>query len=536
MIPRNQMIHTLRSFAQNRSALWHSAPPVRAAIEGLLLGCVGAGLAALITSDDRTLSLTVVSKFGIIAFIYWGLFIVLWCALRARFQGNWWQGIFIDGLTSIGLASLPTILFLLYQCHLLNSRAMNLLPMSIVYGVCILIGYPAIHGLLRLWRVSQRQLQWALTSAQLIAILCSIFACILLFTLTIPFDPGGLGPTPVDSYIILLLLILAACGILLLILLPFLILISYLFMRPIARRIQQLVEATSAIRAGNYQIRMPITGQNEIAQLQADFNSMANDLKRYVQQLRDERDTVAKLLQNRRQLIASVGHELRTPVATLRGYLEALQVHHAECPPETLAQELGVMECETIRLQMLIDDLFALSQAEVGALALQCQPNDIAQIIQRVGNTLSPIAWSNNKVEVIIESANDLPLAMVDANRITQIITNLVQNAIHHTPPGGLVVINAMRIHDTIAVQVRDTGEGISSDELPHIWDRFYRGKAAGNRPTDGAGLGLALVKELTEAMGGTVVVASGDGIGSCFTISLPLASTTQSEQLTNTG
>jgi signal transduction histidine kinase len=416
-------------------------------------------------------------------------------------------------------------LFLLYQYRLVDAASINIIPMSIVYSACIIIGYPSLHGLLRLWLMSRRQLQWALTSAQLIAALCSMGMFIVLLTLALLADPGGLGKTPVTSYIIVVILVLALSGLLLLAMLPLLILFSYLFMRPIARRIQQLVEATSAMRAGNYQIRIPVTGENEIAQLQLDFNSMASDLERYVQALRDERDTVAALLQNRRQLIASVGHELRTPVATLRGYLESLRAHHADLAPATLEHDMEVMERETIRLEALIDDLFTLSQAEVGSLVLHCQPNDIATILQRVGDMVAPLAWEQNRVEVIIEPSHGLPLVLVDMHRVTQVVLNLVQNAIRHTPPGGLVVIDATCLQDAVAIRVRDTGEGIASDEVPHIWDRFYRGKAAGNRPTDGAGLGLTLVKELTEAMGGSVAVESMQGIGSCFTITLQLAS-----------
>jgi signal transduction histidine kinase len=126
---------------------------------------------------------------------------------------------------------------------------------------------------------------------------------------------------------------------------------------------------------------------------------------------------------------------------------------------------------------------------------------------------------------VVVEPSNDLPLVLVDTNRVTQVILNLVQNAIRHTQPGGLVVINTTCMNDAVAVRVRDTGEGISPDEIPHIWERFYRGKETRNHPMVGAGLGLALVKELTEAMGGSVSVESIQGIGSCFTISLPLAS-----------
>jgi signal transduction histidine kinase len=523
---RNRVIPSLRILGKSVQALWLSASPVRAAIEGLFIGCAGAWIFALITSDDRTLSFEKVSKFGVLVFIYWGLFTILWCALRARLRSNWWQGIVIDDiLTGVGLAILPTTLFLHYQYRLLDLYPNNILLMSIVYGTCIIMGYPSLHGLLRLWMMSRRQLQWALTSAQLCAALCCVVVFIVLVTLAILSDPGGLGKTPVASYIILVTLLLAFCGILLIAMLPFLILFSYLFMRPIARRIQQLVDATSAMRAGNYHIRIPVTGENEIAQLQTDFNSMASGLERYVQELRDERDTVAKLLQNRRQLIASVGHELRTPVATLRGYLESLQAHHAELAPETLEHDMDVMDRETIRLQRLIEDLFALSQAEVGSLTLNCQPSDVEEIIKTVGDTVAPLAWKNSRVEVVIEPSNGLPPVLVDTNRVTQVVLNLAQNAIRHTQPGGIVVINATRLNDTVAVRVRDTGEGIASDELPHIWERFYRGRAAWNRPTDGTGLGLALVKELTEAMGGSVAVESIQGIGSCFTVSLPLAS-----------
>ena len=519
---RNRVINAIRIVGSNVPALWLGADEFRAAFEGLFIGCAGAWICALITSDDRTISLEIVSKFGLLVFVYWGLFTILWCAIRARFHGNWWQGIFIDVLTGGGLALLPTTLILFYQYRLLDPFSNNVILMSIVYGACITIGYPSLHGLLRLWIKSRRQLQWALTSAQLMAALCCVFVFILVITLALLFDPGGLGttPDPVVSYTILVLLFLALSGILLIASLPFLILFSYLFMRPIARRIQQLVDATSAIRAGNYHIRIAVNGENEIAQLQTDFNVMASDLERYVRELRDERDTVAKLLNNRRQLTASVGHELRTPVATLRGYLESLRSHHAELSPETVDHDMEVLERETIRLQTLIEDLFALSQAEVGSLTLNCHPSDIEKILQMVGDTVAPLAWKNSRVEVVLESSNGLPLVFVDANRVTQVVLNLVQNAIHHTQPGGLVVINATHMNETVTVRVRDTGEGISSDELPHIWERFYRGKEAGNRPTDGVGLGLALVKELTEAMGGSVAVESIQGIGSCFTIS----------------
>jgi hypothetical protein len=150
MNPRHRVMQALRSASAHEQALWLSAHAFRAACEGLFIGCVGAWIGALMTSDDHTFSFTRVSKFGVLAFIYWGLFTILWCALRARFTGNWWQGIGIDLLTGFGLAMLPTTLFLLYQYRLVGAASINIIPMSIVYSACIIIGYPSLHGLLRL--------------------------------------------------------------------------------------------------------------------------------------------------------------------------------------------------------------------------------------------------------------------------------------------------------------------------------------------------------------------------------------------------
>ncbi len=142
-------------------------------------------------------------------------------------------------------------------------------------------------------------------------------------------------------------------------------LFSYLFARRIIQRIEMLVSATSALRKGNYSTRVPVSGEDEIARLQANFNAMAADLEHTMRELQEERDAVATLLKARRELIASVSHELRTPIATLRGYLESTRTHWSDTPPPTLRQDLQIMEQETMRLQALIDDLFTLARAEV---------------------------------------------------------------------------------------------------------------------------------------------------------------------------
>jgi signal transduction histidine kinase len=238
-------------------------------------------------------------------------------------------------------------------------------------------------------------------------------------------------------------------------------------------------------------------------------------------ELEAERDRVVGLLAARRQLIAGVSHELRTPVATVRGYLEAALRLDGAVPPE-LRGDLETMEREVGRLQRLIDDLFTLSRAEVGRLTVRSEPTNVGAIVQHLVDAQAPLAWHQRRVQVVTQLESDVPPAQVDAARLEQIVSNLVNNAVRHTPPGGLVAALVAPEPLSIRVEVRDTGEGISPDELPHVFERFYRGHDSDTR--GGAGLGLALVKELAEAMGGSVEAASTPGEGSCFTVRIPRA------------
>ncbi len=273
--------------------------------------------------------------------------------------------------------------------------------------------------------------------------------------------------------------------------------------------------------------RVLVAGEDEIAHLQTDFNAMAADLDRARRDLRAERATVAALLRARQELIASVSHELRTPVATLRGYLESTRAHWHGGPPPTLRQDVEVMEREAIRLQALIDDLFTLARADVARLELRCAPADVGALARRSVGVVAPLAWQCSKVEVVARVASDLPPALADAGRLEQVLRNLLQNAVRHTPPGGIVAMAVAVAADRAMVEVRvqDTGEGIAAQDLPRIWDRFYRTEQSRSRATGGTGLGLALVNELTEAMGGTAAVESALSEGTCFTIRLPRAS-----------
>jgi len=219
---------------------------------------------------------------------------------------------------------------------------------------------------------------------------------------------------------------------------------------------------------------------------------------------------------SRRELMMNVSHELRTPIATVRAYLES------RGEAGLGASDLIVIERETARLQTLIEDLFALSRAEVDQLVMERKPVDAAALITRVVETVAPLAWRIQRIDVLAEASPDLPPMLVDSTRLEQVIRNLIHNSLRYTPPGGIVMVSASYVKDvdkdsSITVQVRDTDSGIAQELLPHIWERYARDTENG-----GTGLGLTLVKAFVEAMGGTVAVESAPGEGTCFTLKLP--------------
>ncbi len=377
---------------------------------------------------------------------------------------------------------------------------------------------------LRMWlfwdRLRRRQLIWSLAHSIVILLALGAGVLILLIDAAILYNAlilsraSAIGVLPIT-----MILVVISLAVLVALIPPFA-LFSYLAMRGTVQRIKMLAAATSALRAGNYHVRVPVMGEDEVAQLQSDFNAMATDLQRTLHELQEQRDNVAKLLDERRELIANVSHELRTPVATLRGYLETMLIHWDGISRPDIHRDLRVMEDETVRLHGLVEDLFTLSRAEVGKLELQCAPTDVSELVRRIVDATAPLAWRSSKIEVVADIPDCLPAVLVDAKCLEQILYNLLHNGVRHTSPGGIVAVMIMAENNTVAFQVRDTGEGIVADDLPYIWKRFYQSKSS--RMGGGTGLGLALVKEWTEAMDGTVSVESVPGEGSCFTVRLP--------------
>lgn len=293
---------------------------------------------------------------------------------------------------------------------------------------------------------------------------------------------------------------------------------AYYTAKPIIARLDALAKHMETLQAGDYTVRSPLEGQVEVQRLQTGFNNMATELEKILQALKQERDSINHLLEARRELFSEVSHELRTPAAILRAYLDSLLMNWQTRPAASLGSDLEIMSHETDRLQRLLDDLFLLARVEVGKLELQTAPLDASDLIKKMVETVAPLAWERGRVRVIAELPPELPTIVADAGRLEQILQNLLQNAIRHTPPGGMVAVYASEESEAemVRIEVRDTGSGITSDELLHIWERFYHGEQTGN-----TGIGLTLVKELTTAMGGIVNVESTPGQGSCFTIRL---------------
>jgi signal transduction histidine kinase len=297
---------------------------------------------------------------------------------------------------------------------------------------------------------------------------------------------------------------------------------SFWVARRLTSRLERLTHATEALREGNLSARVVVEGEDEVARLQDNFNRMAVELENSTHALQAERDKVAGLLQVQRELIAGVSHELRTPAATILGYVDSLCQPGGEPLPETVTHDLEVIAHEAGRLRTILNDLLTLAQSESSRLSLNLEAVDVTAILQQAVQTLAPLAWETKRVEVTAEGVAALPLARADAVRVEQILLNLIQNAIRHTPPGGVVVLNGGAEAGQVWLEVADTGAGIDPQDLPHIWEKFFRGEDA---PGDvGVGLGLALVKELSEAMGGSVSVESALGEGSAFRVTLPAA------------
>ena len=271
--------------------------------------------------------------------------------------------------------------------------------------------------------------------------------------------------------------------------------------------LQRLLAASRRIAAGHYAERVSAGADDELGALAMQFNTMAAELEAA------ERRRVA--------LIGDVAHELRTPLATIEGYTEGLLDGVVAPGAETWA----LLHDEVGRLRRLVQDLQELSRAEARQLPLHIRPVDPAALVAQALARIAP-QFAEKGIVLTSDVSADLPTVQADADRIIQVLINLLGNALRYTPPDGTVNVRTARMDGAIAFQITDTGVGIAPEHLPHLFERFYRVDKARSRALGGSGIGLTIAKALVEAHDGRIWVTSpGPGQGSTFSFTLPIAS-----------
>jgi signal transduction histidine kinase len=294
---------------------------------------------------------------------------------------------------------------------------------------------------------------------------------------------------------------------------------SALIARSISQPLQIISRAATAVAQGDYSQRVPETGPPEIKRTAASFNVMAQQVEAGQQAMRD--------------FVSNVSHELKTPLTSIQGFSQAIM--EGETPDDaTRRRAADIIHQEATRMGRLVEDLLDLARIDSGQVVMRKTPLDLTQLLGGAYNRLLPQAVEKKvKLE---KSWGNLPPIVGDGDRLAQVFTNLLDNAVQHTPPGGTVTIAAKVTRavqdgaatdpaaqaDFVQVSVSDTGPGIPANELSRIFERFYQVDKSRKRGK-GTGLGLAIIKEITEAHGGTVRAESVEDVGSKFTVTLPV-------------
>jgi signal transduction histidine kinase len=346
------------------------------------------------------------------------------------------------------------------------------------------------------------QFQNVKPSAEQVAFGVPIWANGQIVGLLIPtFPPRGAAPRPpANDYIgrINQDLLVGALGAVALSLL-----LGLFFSSTLTRPLKELINATRDVAQGNLEREVPVRSKDELGELTKSFNKMSAQLK----QSRDLR----------RNMTADIAHELRTPLSIILGHAEALSEGKLNPSPETF----DIVYDEAKRLSLLVEDLRTLTLSEAGELTLTLQPVSPSDLIDRASGAYLPKARALN---ISLEADADANLPDIDADfyRITQVLTNLLDNALRYTPSGGRLKLSAQPVLEGIKFRVQDSGPGISEVDLPHIFDRFYRGDKSRNRQDGGSGLGLAISKSIIEAHGGRIWAESAAGDGTAIVFILP--------------
>ncbi len=269
--------------------------------------------------------------------------------------------------------------------------------------------------------------------------------------------------------------------------------------------LKSMQRASQRIAAGRYQDRLDAQAPGEVGDLAGSFNAMA--------------ETLAQTERRRVELLASVAHEFKTPLSSLHGYLDGLEDGVFRTDPETLT----ACQRQVRRLERLVADLSLLSRVETGQEQFTKKPVPIRDLLVQASGTFRP-QFEKRKVAFVVEPVSASWCVLADTDRTEQVLSNLIVNALRHTPPGGTVKLAAREQgRAEIVFEVRDTGAGVAAEDLPHLFTRFYRGdKARQYSQGGGSGIGLTIAKHYVEAQGGQLAVRTEAGWGGIFTFSLP--------------
>jgi len=281
--------------------------------------------------------------------------------------------------------------------------------------------------------------------------------------------------------------------------------ITFLLSRRVLAPVKALTSAARQLGRGDFSQRVQVKDKGELGEMANTFNFMASDLE--------------QAEQRQRNMVADIAHELRTPLSNLRGYLEA--VRDGVIKPD--ADTIRSLDEEAALLSRLVDDLQELSLAEAGELKLVCQAESIGELIKQTVGGLQAQAATKG-LSVSVDLPDRLPAVNIDSPRISQVLRNLLENALAHTVEGDAITVTAAQQGNWVEVSVVDTGEGIPAEGLPNIFERFYRVDKSRARTTGGSGLGLTIAKRLVEAHGGTIQAQSERGKGSRFSFTVPVA------------
>ncbi len=274
--------------------------------------------------------------------------------------------------------------------------------------------------------------------------------------------------------------------------------------RTLTRPIREITTATRAVADGDLEQKVPVRSRDELGELATSFNLMSAKL--------------AQSINLRRQMTADIAHELRTPISVILGHTEAM--HDGVLPPSE--QTFDIIRDEALRLERMVDDLRTLSRADAGELALTYDLVSVQDLVDQAIKAYRPQA-SKKDIRFRVEASPDIPEVNIDPDRMAQVLSNLLSNALRYTPEGGEITLSTKHSTGEVEIRVRDSGPGIDPAELPNIFDRFYRTDKSRQRESGGSGLGLAIAKSIVEGHGGRIWAESEPGEGTTIVIALPL-------------